>query len=322
MSSQFVWVDFYKELARILLNYKNNRNDMINKVKSIYEMTGISMPTLESSNSELTDMDPFTVFGLFNKSSMKGSNRIKIITAIKELFKVSSDVPTSFNSIPVLNNQNATYYLFGSNRGENDINILWELFTSALVYADEPNAEHRNELSGWFDLAINLKHNGNSKITMGMYWISPNTFLNLDSRNEWYIYESGKIPSEVVNKLPKIEAKIAAKKYFDIVETVREYLSSPNSELKDYKELSFEAWKYSNQINAENKALEKAQAQRENKGSGLADEDVDTVHYWIYAPGDKAYKWEEFYSRGVMGLGWHEIGDLSQYTSKEEMKKP
>lgn len=321
MSNQFAWVDFYKELARILINYKNNRSEMITKVKSIYEKTDISIPTLESSDNELIDMDPFTVFGLFNKSSMKESNRIKIITAVKELFNVSANVPTTFDSIPTLNNQNATYYLFGSDRGKDDINILWELFACALVYADEPNTENRNELSKWFDLAINLKHNGNSKITMGMYWISPNTFLNLDSRNEWYIYESGKIPADVVNKLPKVEVKIAAKKYFDIVETVKEYLSSPNSELKDYKELSFEAWKYSNQINDEEKALKKAQAQRENKGSGLADEDVDTVHYWIYAPGDKAYKWEEFYSRGVMGLGWHEIGNLSQYSSKEEMKK-
>ncbi len=320
MSNQFAWVDFYKELARNLLNYKNNRSVMIEKVKLIFEKTDISMPTLESSDSELIDMDPFTVFGLFNKSSMKEINRIKIITAVKELFNVTADVPTTFNSIPVLNNLNATYYLFGSERGKDDINVLWELFACALLYADTPNIEHRNELSKWFDLAINLKHNGNSKITMGMYWISPNTFLNLDSRNEWYIYESGKIPAKVVNKLPKVEARISAKKYFDIVETVKEYLSSPNSELKDYKELSFEAWRYSHQINAENKALKKAQAQRENKGSGLADEDVDTVHYWIYAPGDKAYRWDEFYSRGVMGLGWHEIGDLTQYSSKEEMR--
>ena len=53
-----------------------------------------------------------------------------------------------------------------------------------------------------FDLAINLKGNGNSKITMGLYWIAPDVFLNLDSRNTWYIYESGKIPADVVYSLP------------------------------------------------------------------------------------------------------------------------
>ena len=33
--------------------------------------------------------------------------------------------------------------------------------------------------------------------------------------------------------------------------------------------------------------------------------------YWIYAPGENASKWEEFYKAGIMGLGWDEIGDLN-----------
>lgn len=44
--------------------------------------------------------------------------------------------------------------------------------------------------------------------------------------------------------LPAIEAKIAASKYFDIVEKLRNYLQSEASSLKDFKDLSFEAWRY------------------------------------------------------------------------------
>jgi len=51
----------------------------------------------------------------------------------------------------------------------------------------------------------------------------------------------------------------------------------------------------------------------------LGDADVDTVHYWLYAPGESAAMWEDFYNRGVMGLGWYELGDLREYASKEEM---
>jgi len=51
----------------------------------------------------------------------------------------------------------------------------------------------------------------------------------------------------------------------------------------------------------------------------LGDADVDTVHYWLYAPGEGAAMWEDFYNRGVMGLGWYELGDLREYASKEEM---
>lgn len=43
--------------------------------------------------------------------------------------------------------------------------------------------------------------------------------------------------------------------------------------------------------------------------------------YWLYAPGEKAHKWDEFYKLGIMGLGWDEIGDLAQYTNRDEIKK-
>ena len=55
------WVDFYKEFAIKLLKYHENRKDLIEKVKKIYKMTEIKLPTLERNN-DLTDIDPFTVF--------------------------------------------------------------------------------------------------------------------------------------------------------------------------------------------------------------------------------------------------------------------
>ncbi len=46
-ANQFDWVDFYKELSGILLNYKNNRQELISKVKQIFSITAINIPTLE-----------------------------------------------------------------------------------------------------------------------------------------------------------------------------------------------------------------------------------------------------------------------------------
>lgn len=319
MDNQFQWVEFYKELATKLLSYKHDREKLIENAKAIYQMTGINMPTLERDN-QLVDIDPFTVFGLFNKSSMREANRIKILSAVKTIFDVKTEVPNSFDSIPVLNNQNATFYWFAGDRGENDIDDLWGLFEAGLSYAGAPNHENLSAVSKYFDLVINKKGNGNSKVTMGLYWIAPHAFLNLDSRNEWYIYKSGEIPEDIVSTLPEIEPKISADVYFKIVEKLRAYLQSESSELKDFKELSFAAWNYSTEVNNEQKAAKKAASQQAQKGSGLADDDVDTIHYWIYAPGDGAAKWDEFYKLGVMGLGWSQIGDLTQYASKDEMK--
>ena len=318
-SNQFDWVDFYKELSIKLLQYKDNREELIEKVRKIYEITGINLPTLEKDN-QIIDIDPFTFFGLFNKK-LTDANRLSILKVIAELFDVKAPVPTAFDSIPVLNPQNATFYYFIPDRGDDDIQDLWELFDAALAYAKNPTPETIAQVSKYFDRCINKKGNGNSKITMGLYWIAPNALLNLDQRNTWYIYESGKLPEELVKTLPEIEAKIPSEKYFDIVEKLRAYLQSGESELKDFKELSFEAWRYSEQVNQEQAAAKKAEAQRDNQGAAIADEGIETVHYWIYSPGDGAAFWDEFYNAGIMGIGWDKIGDLSVYNSKDEMKQ-
>lgn len=48
-----------------------------------------------------------------------------------------------------------------------------------------------------------------------------------------------------------------------------------------------------------------------NSDEGI--ESVDGPRYWIYAPGEDAVMWEEFYQTGTMGLGWGKIGDYRQY---------
>src|SRR5699024_5052376 len=110
-----MWVGFYKEFAEKLLEYHENRNGLIEKVKKIYIMTEIKLPTLERNN-DLTDIDPFTVFALFNKSRLTLANKVKILEAIAELFEIKSDLPNSFESIPTINNMGATFYYFKGDR--------------------------------------------------------------------------------------------------------------------------------------------------------------------------------------------------------------
>ena len=62
----FEWIDYYTEFATKLLTFKDNREELIHKIYSIYDNIGISVPKLEKDD-EITDIDPFTVFGLFNK---------------------------------------------------------------------------------------------------------------------------------------------------------------------------------------------------------------------------------------------------------------
>ena len=70
------WVDFYMELADKLLPYKNDRKTLIDKIKAIYTAINMRLPKLEADNN-LVDIDPFTIFGLFNKG-ITNANRISI----------------------------------------------------------------------------------------------------------------------------------------------------------------------------------------------------------------------------------------------------
>lgn len=57
---------------------------------------------------------------------------------------------------------------------------------------------------------------------------------------------------------------------------------------------------------------------KEGDGSdkGIGDEDVKTINYWLYSPGEHANKWNEFYNENVMAIGW-EIGDLRKFRNKQ-----
>jgi len=50
----------------------------------------------------------------------------------------------------------------------------------------------------------------------------------------------------------------------------------------------------------------------------LADS-MNKKRYWLYAPGEGAKKWDQFYNEGIMGLGWIDLGDLEQYETKQDI---
>ena len=109
-----------------------------------------------------------------------------------------------------LNNMSATYYWFKdkSLRGEHDIDDLWLLFDAAISYAKKLTSDEKERFVKNFDLMIVKPGIANSKLTMALFWIAPDTYLNLDSRSWWYIYESGRLPQKVVEALPPVTSKI------------------------------------------------------------------------------------------------------------------
>lgn len=54
--------------------------------------------------------------------------------------------------------------------------------------------------------------------------------------------------------------------------------------------------------------------------NSLDGNEVDKPHYWMFAAGEQAKYWEEFYNNNIMAISWDKLGDLTQYKTKEEIK--
>ena len=428
--NQFDWIPFYEEFADKLLAYKDNRQELIEKMKQVYENTGIKLPTIDrdkEGNNILVDIDPFTVFGLFNKQ-LTEKNRIKLISEFKGLFDIKAAVPMAFDGIPVLSPLKSTFFYFMDNRGESDIQNLWSIFELALILSKNDTKENREKFISVFNTVRDQK-GVKWNLSMGLYWIRPNRFINLDSRNRWFIKNNDSLPESVVARVKNLKSMPEAEEYLAICDECLSYIHSDNSPYDSLSALSFSAWNVSKQddeveksvktnnpikvkylrwfnpllqalrdlggsatpqqvrerikinehltdeetsaVNGKNqvnqfgnevafarmylvkagymdgsvygiwaltdegkivemteelaseifrKVVKDAQEKREAKVSDLVDEDATTKRYWIYSPGHNAEKWEECTQKGVMLIGWGEIGDLSNYTSKAEIK--
>lgn len=319
-STKFTWISFYEELSDKLLTYRDRRGDLINKLATVYESIGMSLPKLEAD--ELQDIDPFTVFGLFNKG-ITDANRQKIIAGIAEVFDIGADQPTDFEGIPVLNNLNATFYAFANDerRGEHDIDNLWHVFEAELALAADDNEETRKAFVEAFDTTV-IQFTLGWKLTMGLYWVRPYNFISLDSRNRWFMADVAKAGTAIAGKVPKEKDSPVhdGDRYLAICDTIKSELGSEECSYADFPSLTAAAFVESERVNRERKVAEKAAAEKAEENS-LGDEGVKTTHYWTYSPGDGAARWDDFYARGVMGVGWSKLGDVEKYASKEDIRK-
>lgn len=244
---RFEWIDFYMEFADALMDFKCNRNALIEKIQKVYATINMKVPKIESGD-KIIDIDPFTVFGLFNKG-ITDANRISIIGGIADEFEIKAKIPNNFAGIPVLNNFKATFYYFKEERAEDDIDNLWDIFEAALILSDSDTEQNRQRFLECYDKVhdqLGIRWN----ITMGLYWVRPYTFINLDSRNRWYITNSDNMPAEFVEAVQGKLSKVPdAADYLAIKDLCQIALSNGEYEYKNFPELSYYAWMISEQVN-------------------------------------------------------------------------
>lgn len=309
MKNKFKWTDFYSELATALLQYKNKRGELIEVLKKIYVDAGMNFPFKEKGKEIYEDICPFTVFGSFNKG-ITNANRIALLTQFAKQFSISSEIPTEFDGIPVVMNLSAWFFAYKDNRGEKDIDNLWELLEKAIGYSNDTSSANKNAFIDIYNQVIKqkmIKWN----ITMGLYWVRPYTFINLDSTNRAFITDVDNMPhyfttifSDISKGLPE------GANYLFMCEQARNALKQKEYEYHSFPELSYCAWsKLQNQDS-------------KTDDINAIDSNVKETNYWIYSPGDNASMWDEFSKNGIMGIGWDDIGrNLKDFATKQDIKE-
>lgn len=304
---EYEWIDFYTELATKLLAFKNDRKPLIQKIIAIYQEAEMRLPKLEEDNN-VVDIDPFTVFGLFNKG-LKASNRIRLLVEFAKAFDVLAKVPRRFAGIPILNPMKATFYGFGEDRKSDDIDNLWNLFESAILLSKSDTADTRHRFATWYD-KVHEQYCVHWNITIGLFWVRPYTFITLDKNIREYIMNPQHISVDFIQAVgSKLKKLPFAADYFIIKDKCQETLSTGQYEYTTFPELSEHAW------------METHKEPNEPELFPVLKDEQRGVHYWLYSPGAGADKWDECYEKGVMLLGWGELGNLTQFENKESMRE-
>lgn len=315
MKSYETWIRFYMEFADMLRHI--DRKGLIERIKKVYASIGMRLPTLERGG-DVVDIDPFTIFGLFNKG-ITNANRIIIMKGLAAELGVTASIPKTFDGVPVLNNQSATFYHFVGDRGDHDIDHLWDFFYAALDYADDATDANQRRFVNTYDTVL-AQRGVKWNLTMGLFWIRPYVYLNLDSRNRWFILDEKHMPAEFVNSMDKLVTPPNGEEYLEIIDRCKAVLATEVYPYSSFPELSCCAWRISEEVNEQNR-LQREKNRSEKQGDAIGDADVATTHYWIYTPGYGAEMWDTFYAEGIMGIAREYIGDLSVYETRSDMQK-
>lgn len=186
--SAFTWIPFYKELARKLLSYRDRQDELIMVLKEMKDK-GVPVISLldkaeKAKPTPLAAIDPFTFFAAFNRKATE-QNRRAVLAAIKDRFKVTADVPDDFNGIPIMHPMKSWFFRWEYERKAADIPALWAFAEAIVTRAPE------DVPADLFNQCLDVASVTVTNLTMGMFWMCPDTYLALDKRNRALLDERG-----------------------------------------------------------------------------------------------------------------------------------
>ena len=238
-TKKFTWVPFFKELANKILEYKDNRDVIIEHLSDAFDSLGIKNPLVYKNENKIVDIDPFTVFAIINRTPFKEKSRLAILAALKNSLGITADAPHDLEGIPTRNSQKVWFAgseVIKNKTGNKNIDNLWKLFETGIKLADGNNIS-TDEFNTIFLNCFNSK-NVSWGATYGLFWIRPEYFVGLDKTNRDFILSTGIITNDMINNISKVNGE-----YLHICDLVKNNLRNLSPSFNELYDLSAYAWK-------------------------------------------------------------------------------
>ena len=236
VNGNYTWIPIFEELASKLLEFKNNRKelldifyDFLDKEGKLGVSDGKNCNMLNDKNGKkvrFNDIDPFT---FMNRLAMycetDNTFRIKFLTHLKGALKLKNEIPSGFDGIPSVNYLSSWFFPQPYNQKGDEFENLWNLFEKALLYADSKITDKE------FIDAFN-KINPGVAMTCALYRARPSFYVSLDSNS------ATALKKEYGIKI--LDNKFTGDQYIDYMKQIKKIIK--NNNYKNNADFSYKSW--------------------------------------------------------------------------------
>ena len=198
------WIPVYHEMSLEFLKYKSDRGFLVEMLKKGFKNTSWKVNRIKDENPEgnkidLKDICPFTLFRFLNYDVSLVNRNNLLETYINELDLKKKLGPKARNfkftgeeALPLARPRERIWFFpYEYDRNPDDIDKLWDMFESAIKYADnnDTNPEHFVKA---YDASIDVTYNSHNKLSQTLYALRPTHYPTLDTYTAGYLQKHHK----------------------------------------------------------------------------------------------------------------------------------
>ena len=281
--SNFTWIPFYKELAQKILTYKDKQSELI---EFLNQLKDDGLPTIPLNDKDIDNkeimLDAIDPFTFLASFNRGITDDNRLKIVVKVKTKFNVSCDSPTDFSGIPVYNNQKSWLFAFKKDRRPEDI-------PLLWELAENAINNpdNIAPELFNSCLNILGVGATYLTVGLFWLNPEKFAACDKVITSYLKDNGLVFNGVKS----------FSDYTAYCQNIRNLIPE-----EPYYQLSYEAW-------------------QENNNKGVIRPKDSSQRHWLYAPGENAELWEEFYANGIMALGWDELADLNTFPDKASIVK-